>query len=69
MPLVVFGAHGYGERQGLLMVPARFAQAFAPLLFGLAMEHQGGGALWWSAGLGLLAFSALCLLKKILPHG
>ncbi len=69
LPLVVFGAHGYGERQGLLMAPARFAQAFAPLLFGLAMEHYGGGALWWSAGLGLLAFAALCLLKKILPRG
>ena len=36
LPLLIFGADGYGQRQGLLMVPARIVQAAAPFLFGLA---------------------------------
>ena len=65
LPLVVFGAAGYGERQGWLMAPARVAQAFAPVLFGLAMAHWGGHALWLTAGLGLLA---LALLQGLAMH-
>ncbi|MFC3682208.1 MFS transporter [Hydrogenophaga luteola] len=65
LPLVVFGATGYGERQGWLMAPARVSQAFAPLLFGLAMVHWGGRALWLTAGLGLLA---LALLQGLALH-
>ncbi len=65
LPLVVFGAAGYGERQGWLMAPARVAQAFAPVLFGLAMAHWGGRALWLTAGLGLLA---LALLQGLALH-
>ncbi|MGI9215803.1 MAG: MFS transporter [Hydrogenophaga sp.] len=59
LPLVVFGAAGYGERQGWLMAPARISQAFAPVLFGLAMARWGGHALWLTAGLGLLALALL----------
>ncbi|MFP8780497.1 MFS transporter [Hydrogenophaga sp. RWCD_12] len=59
LPLVVFGAAGYGERQGWLMAPARVSQAFAPVLFGLAMAHWGGHALWLTAGLGLVALGLL----------
>lgn len=59
LPLVVFGAAGYGERQGWLMAPARVSQAFAPVLFGLAMARWGGQALWLTAGLGLLALALL----------
>ncbi|EJL80753.1 arabinose efflux permease family protein [Polaromonas sp. CF318] len=62
LPLVLFGVRDYGARQGLLMVPARFAQATAPWLFGLAIDRFGAGALWFSAALGLLAFAALMLL-------
>ncbi|WP_374410542.1 MFS transporter [Hydrogenophaga sp.] len=65
LPLVVFGAAGYGERQGWLMAPARVSQAFAPVLFGLAMAHWGGHALWLTAGLGLLA---LALLQSLAWH-
>ena len=65
LPLVVFGAAGYGERQGWLMAPARVSQAFAPVLFGLAMAHWGGHALWLTAGLGLLA---LALLQGLTLH-
>jgi predicted MFS family arabinose efflux permease len=63
LPLVLFGASNYGARQGLLMVPARFAQALSPYLFGLAIDRFGAGALWFSAAVGLLGFAALLLLR------
>ena len=56
---LIFGAKGYGQRQGLLMVPARLVQAAAPFLFGMAVERWGDGALWFSAGLALSACLAL----------
>ena len=59
LPLVLFGAHGYGRQQGLLAVPARIAQALAPLVFGLCIASWGAGALWFSAALGLTAVVAL----------
>ena len=64
LPLVLFGAKNYGARQGLLMVPARFAQASAPYLFGIALDSLGGAALWFSAGLGLVGFAALMALRR-----
>ena len=63
LPLVVFGAQGYGQRQGWLMLPARIAQALAPWLFGLALDQWGAGALALSAAVGTLAFGALFLLR------
>ncbi len=63
LPLVLFGVKDYGARQGLLMVPARFAQALSPWLFGLAIDRFGAGALWFSALLGALAFAALMALR------
>jgi MFS family permease len=62
LPLVFFGAQGYGARQGWMMMPARGAQALAPFLFGLAVDRWGANALWLSAALGLIAFGALMLL-------
>jgi len=67
LPLVLFGPLGYGARQGLLMVPARVCQAFAPVLFGLCLEWWGAGALWLSMALGLLAFVALMLMPRSAP--
>ena len=63
LPLVLFGAQGYGARQGWLMLPARVAQASAPFVFGLALDRWGSRALWLSGGLGLLAFLALQLIR------
>ncbi|MDZ4100425.1 MAG: MFS transporter [Hydrogenophaga sp.] len=63
LPLVFFGPVGYGQRQGIMMVPSRVAQAFAPLLFGLCIERWGSGALWISGGLGLSALAALLWLR------
>jgi hypothetical protein len=45
-------------------MPARFAQAIAPLAFGLALERWGLGALWLSGVLGVLAFGALMAMPK-----
>jgi len=63
LPLVIFGPQGYGLRQGLLMVPARFAQALSPFVFALLIDDFGIDALWLSATLGVLAYAALSLLQ------
>jgi len=67
LPLVLFGPQGYALRQGLLMVPARFAQALAPLAFAVALDHWGGQALWLSTALGLICLGALLALPEPRP--
>ena len=62
-PLALFGTAGYGHRQGLLMLPARLAQALAPWLFGMLLADFGAAVLWASAGLGLSALAALLLIR------
>ena len=62
VPLVIFGPHGYGARNGLLGAPARTAQAFAPILFGLMLDAIGVNVIWVSAGLCLAALAALLCL-------
>jgi hypothetical protein len=69
LPLALFGAQGYGARQGLLMMPSRVAQACAPWLFGLGLERWGMNMLYGSAALGLLAFAALQALPYRAPAG
>ena len=63
VPLAIFGPIGYGLRTGLLGAPARATQALAPFLFGLLLDRIGVGSIAISAGLCLLAFLALFLLK------
>jgi len=63
LPLVLFGPLGYGLRQGLLMVPARVAQAGAPVLFGLLLDGLGTAAVAVTALLGLAALGALWVLR------
>ena len=63
LPLKVFGAQGYGQRQGWLMVPARIVQAGSPFLFGMAVSHRALGALWLSSMLGITAFFALWAMR------
>ena len=67
LPLVLFGAQGYGARQGWLTMPARVAQALAPFLFGWVLDRWGSASLGLSAALGLLAFIALMLLPTAKP--
>lgn len=65
LPLAMFGAQGYGQRQGLLMVPARMTQASAPFLFGVALEQWQLGALWVLMLAASIAGTALwCLRAK-----
>lgn len=64
LPLAVFGPSGYGHRQGVLMVPARIAQALAPWAFGLAIEHWGQWALLVTSAMGVLAVAALLTLSS-----
>ena len=65
LPLVLFGAQGYGARQGWLMMPARLAQAAAPLAFGLALQRWGAQALWLTWLLGLSSLAALLALRGV----
>lgn len=64
LPLALFGAQGYGERQGWLIMPSRVASALAPFVAGLALDAWGARTLWLTGALGLLAFAALLAM----PH-
>ena len=63
LPLHFFGPGGYGLRQGLLMMPARFLQATAPFVFDVLLSRLGALALCVTAGLGLASFLVLTLLR------
>lgn len=69
LPLALFGAQGYGHRQGLLMIPGRFPQAGAPWLFGLMLERGDFWALVLSGSLGSIALLALLLIQPRSPAG
>jgi hypothetical protein len=62
LPLYLFGARGYGQRQGLITAPARILQGAAPFLFDLALSRYGAMALVLTAALSVLSFAALLLL-------
>ncbi len=64
LPLAIFGPDGYGQRLGWLMAPSRVAQAFAPLLFGVALERWGAHALLASAAVMTASFVALMALPR-----
>ena len=63
LPLALFGPAGYGLRTGLLSMPARVAQAGAPLLFGLLLDRIGLGVLAVSADLALASTMSLLALR------
>lgn len=65
LPLVIFGPGGYGHRQGVLMVPARFAQALAPWLFGVFLDAYGVKALWLSSIMGVAATLMLMVIPLV----
>ena len=65
LPLAIFGAAGYGERQGLLSILGRGMQAIAPFAFGLVLEHYGPGAgIGLSVAFSLVALTALMALRR-----
>lgn len=63
LPLQLFGPGGYGLRQGVMMMPARLAQAGAPFLFDLLLSRHGAAALGLTAALGIVSFLTLSLLR------
>lgn len=63
LPLALFGAAGYGRRQGLVTAPARVVQAIAPLAFGLLVDAAGPWSLLLTSALGLLALAGLAMLQ------
>ena len=65
LPLALFGPTGYGFRQGLLGTPARIAQATAPFVFALMLDHLGVHVLWVTSGLLIAAFAALMYLGMV----
>jgi hypothetical protein len=67
LPLALFGAEGYGARQGWIALPGRVLGALSPWLFGLAVARFGAGALWISGAMCITAFACLGLLR--LPPG
>ena len=69
LPLALFGPAGYGFRQGVIMVPARFCQALAPLAFAFLLERWSQYALVVTAAIGCAGFLALLLLKQNRPDG
>jgi hypothetical protein len=63
LPLALFGAVGYGRRQGWIGVPARGMQALAPFAFGLVLERYGANAaIALTAAVSLAALAALFAL-------
>lgn len=67
LPLALFGAQGYGARQGWIAMPGRLVGAMSPWLMGLALERWGVGALWLTGGLGLASLASLTLLRLPAP--
>src|SRR5262249_6472138 len=62
VPLAIYGPVNYGYRLGILGVPARIAQAAAPLLFAVLIDAFGAGAFLFSAALGASTLFAFCMI-------
>lgn len=67
LPLALFGAAGYGARQGWVALPGRLLGALSPWLFGLVIARWGAGALWLSAAMRLISLACLPALQLPRP--
>ena len=63
LPLALFGAQGYGARQGWIAMPGRLVGALSPWAMGLVLERWGAATLWLTAALGLASLALLMLLQ------
>ena len=63
LPLAIFGAQGYGARQGWLAMPAQALQAFAPWLFGLALQASPRVLMGLACAISSAAVLALLMLR------
>jgi MFS family permease len=63
LPLVLFGASGYGRRQGTLSSARLVVSALAPVVFSIMLGAGGaGGALWLVALVGVGATAAFTVI-------
>lgn len=63
LPLALFGAQGYGARLGWIAVPGNLLAATAPAFTGAMLAWSARGATAVLAGLALLAWAALMVLR------
>lgn len=63
LPLAMFGAQGYGVRQGWIALPGRLLGALSPWLMGVAIERQGISALGWTMACGVGSLLLLMVLQ------
>jgi predicted MFS family arabinose efflux permease len=68
LPLALFGAAGYGARQGWIALPGRLVGAASPFVLGWVLEHHGLAALGLTAGLSAVALLLLMLLRLPAPR-
>lgn len=69
LPLALFGAQGYGARQGVLAVSQRIMQAAAPVSLAVVLEHWGPAwALSVSFGMSLIVLASLFALRAPLVY-
>jgi uncharacterized membrane protein len=64
LPLTLIGPVNYGYWQGIISLPGRVLQAFAPIIFGYALETMGYQALWITTILGVMSFGVLLYLRR-----
>ena len=67
LPLALFGAQGYGARQGWIALPGRLLGALSPWLLGLMLERFGVGTLWLTSAAALAALGTLLLMRLPAP--
>jgi len=65
LPLYLYGAKNYGERQGYIMASADIIMAFTPAIFSVALTSLGQTSLGITASTGL---AALIILWWLLGH-
>ena len=67
LPLALFGAQGYGARQGWISLPGRLLGALSPWLLGLVLDRQGVAALWLTGVVAVAALATLLLMHLPAP--
>ncbi len=67
LPLALFGAQGYGARQGWIALPGRLLGALSPWLLGLVLDRFGVATLWLTSAVALAALGTLLLMHQPAP--
>ena len=67
LPLALFGAQGYGARQGWIALPGRLLGALSPWLLGLVLERFGVATLWLTSATALAALGTLLFMQLPAP--